>query len=97
MAVVWRLEVSGDANTFIGCLSAKYPVFVGKPEAATHPLTEYLWVNLFLSINRGDFATVFSGFAGLGSLAMTILGWCGGVNWQLASCHLLTSDPEIVG
>jgi len=90
------LEVSGDANTFIGCLSAKYPVFVGKPEAATHPLTEFLWVKLFLSIIRGDFATVFSGFAGLGSLGMAILGWRGGVSWQLASCHLLTSDPEIV-
>ena len=44
----------------------------------------------------GDMVVISPGLARLGSLVMAILGWRGGVSWQLASCHLLTSDPEIV-
>jgi hypothetical protein len=65
-------------------------------EAATHSLIVYLLINQILLANGGYCVMISPGLARLGSLAMIILGWCGGVSWQLASCHLLTSDPEIV-
>jgi len=65
-------------------------------EAATHSLAGYLLINQLLLVNGGDLVVISPGLARLGSLGMAILGWRGGVSWQLASCHLLTSDPEIV-
>jgi hypothetical protein len=55
-----------------------------------------LLIKQLLLVNWCDFVVISPGLARLGSLGMAILGWRGGVRWQLASCHLLTSDPEIV-
>ncbi|HBH72275.1 MAG TPA: hypothetical protein DDY43_02255 [Synechococcales bacterium UBA10510] len=68
-------------------------MIIGGLEAATYPLVDFWPGKQLLLVNGGDFLVISPGLAGLGSLVVVILGCCCGVNWQLASCHLLTSDP----